>query len=711
LAHNENPPPFGFALNVFLSAFLLFQVQLMMGKYILPWFGGTPAVWTACMLFFQVALLAGYAYAHFIAQEGRFTPKMQANIHVGLLCIAVLTMVSMWFVWKAPILPGPSFKPNPGESEVWDIVKMLAAGVGLPFVLLSTTGPLMQAWFARVAPDQSPYRLYALSNVGSLLGLFSYPFVMEPGLRLVTQAQLWSVLFFVFAMGTTYCARVQMRAEGSASTDTDGTSTDEEIFGWGRRLLWVALATVPSMMLLATTNMLTQEVATIPFLWMLPLATYLLSFIICFESEQWYRRVFFHPFFFISVLGALCMVVLYRHHALWLQILAHCSALFGICMVCHGEMVRRKPAHRHLTAFYLSVSVGGALGGIFVALVAPHIFTWFWEFFLAIIAAVVLLIAMVITDKASWWHHKGVAVIIERVAVLVACFFIALLFVQQWKNYQLNTLVRIRNFYGSVAVLVDPAGPVWGERNGMTIHGMQFQDAKMRLEPTMYYDKVSGIGLLLGNHPKRYAVREEDRSLRVGLVGLGIGTLAAYAKPGDYYRFYEINPVVIALAHGPQQKFTYLDQTAAKFDIVEGDARLSMERELAAGVPQKFDLIVVDAFSSDAIPTHLLTEEAFAVYFAHLRGPESMIAFHTSNFAIDLNPVLVAAANHFHLEHRRVRYSKPTEDIGAKADWIFMARNPYVLQSLNEVGTKLSYQDPLPPWTDDYSNLLDVIKK
>jgi len=698
-----------------MSAFLLFQVQLMMGKFILPWFGGATSVWTTCMLFFQVSLLCGYAYAHLLSNERNFSRRTQAAVHTALLGFTVMVMVALMAVWKAPILPGQSFKPMAGESEIWDILKMLGASVGMPFLMLSTTGPLLQTWYARTVPARSPYRLYAVSNLGSLLGLLSYPFVVEPSLRLVTQARVWSVVYVFVTAGIVYCAWMQASTQivlvpDRKRQEKSKTNSDRKPLNWGIRLFWVTLALVPSVMLLATTNLITQDIANIPFLWMLPLAVYLVSFILCFESAAWYKRGVFLPLFFITALASASIIVVWKREPLWLQVTTHCLALFTVCMVCHGELVRRKPESTRLTDFYFSIATGGALGAVAVSMVAPKVFTWYWEYFIALGVCAILLFTLVIRDRAPQKAETGFIEVLVLQFATVLCLIMFVLFFKQCQDLRTNALVRVRNFYGTVSVLSHENEPVWEERNGVTTHGIQFQDPIRRLQPFAYYGRNSGIGLLLANHPKHGALPLDDRSLRVGLIGIGVGTLAAYAKPGDYYRFYEINPEVIALAHGPQQKFTYLDQTRAKWDIVQGDARLSMERELAEGRSQKFDLIVVDAFSSDAIPIHLLTVEAVEVYLAHLRGPESILAFHTTNHLLDLDPILVATAQQFQMKILRVQNSK-SYDIGAQSDWIFMSRNPSTLQVLDPVGTALNDPNPVKVWTDDYSNLLSVIKK
>ncbi len=393
-----------FAVTIFLSAFLLFQIQLIVGKLVLPWFGGTPAVWTTCMLVFQSLLVLGYAYAHLVV--AKLAPARQRTVHVAVLALAVIVLGVQVIAWGSVVLPPASWKPTGSVAPAREIVQLLAASVAFAFLVLSATGPLLQGWFARTHPGVSPYRLYALSNLGSLLGLLTYPVVFEPLLPVRTQAALWAMGFVAFAGLCAWCAsRVPARAESRPDIVTPADDRPEGRPSWSLAVLWLALAGCASMLLLATTNQVSQDVAVVPFLWVLPLCLYLLSLIVCFEWERGYRRVVFVWALGASLAGA--CVVLHRGLGVKvpLQVAAYSAMLFVACMVCHGELVRLKPGRRHLTAFYLMVSIGGALGGVFVGVVAPAVFSGFWELPLAMTLVAVLTVLVLWRDRASWIHH------------------------------------------------------------------------------------------------------------------------------------------------------------------------------------------------------------------------------------------------------------------------------------------------------------------
>lgn len=758
------PSPVSKATNFFLfgsaiclGAFLLFQVQLIMAKYILPWFGGTPSVWTSCMLVFQVLLLLGYLYAHVLTT--RVPRRLQNSLHLVLLGLSIGVLLWLGFRWKTPITPGVAWKPSPHANPTWRIVELLFASLAFPFFLLSTTGPLVQKWFARANPNESPYRLYALSNLGSLLGLLTYPFLIEPGLTIRSQAWVWSAGYLVYVAASALCTRA-----AAGKSDSPGESSDQAIVdqpNYWVRFLWVGLAACASVMLLATTNVICQQVAVVPFLWVLPLCLYLGSFILCFESSRWYRRSFFQPLFFVLA-GISCWLLLQGPAApVYVQLAVYPAFLFVSCMLSHGELVRLKPPATHLTHFYLLIALGGAIGGLFTGVVAPHIFTNFWEFHTGIIASSVFLLFALAHDRTSWWHRPPrwlpttllsgsafltvpvtqtlapqtnkqllvgilaiatiagvyalVAVfgaqagdtahpIFARAAALIALSIVCFALFTDANLKPEDVRLRSRNFYGIVSVVraSSVAGPYFYLRNRMTNHGVQFVNPQYANVPTGYYGPDSGVGKLLFTHP---------RPMRVGLVGLGIGTLAAYGQSGDYFRFYEINPAVVSLASGPGAFFTYIRNSPASSEVVLGDARLCLEREAAAGQGQNFDVLVIDAFSGDAIPTHLLTREAFAVYLRHLRSPESVIALHISNLSLDLAPVVAGLAHEFQLRGVRIHHPE-AQSFSAQTDWVLLSRNPVRFEAplIASAAAPLAYDGYMPLWTDDYSNLLRVVR-
>ena len=688
-----------FAASIFLSAFLLFQIQPMIGKFILPWFGGTPAVWSTVMLFFQVLLTGGYAYAYWLIERAK--PQRQVTIHMALIAAAILLLVLLSFVWSSPITPGTGWKPHDITSPVGDIFRLLTVSVGLPYFILAANGPLMQAWFSRLFSERSYARLYALSNAGSLLGLLAYPVLVEPFFPLRTQGWMWSAGFVLFGLLAGWIA-FQSAGSISPARPTADSAAPVQRPSFALRSLWIALSATASLMLLSVTNQITQEVAVIPFLWVIPLAIYLLSFILTFSGRRGYDRRFYAILFLFS--AVVTMFVLLNAtalHVYW-QILAYCLLLFAACMLCHGELYLLRPSSVHLTTFYLMVSIGGASGGIFVSLLAPLIFNGYWEFFLGL--AMTLAIALTVLRRNGPESTSARARFVFTVfgAVTLMLTLISMVFS--------DAQYAKRNFYGVIRVrqLLPPGSTELANvmTHGITVHGLQFVGTSpLHLAPTTYYVWDSGVGLAILNHPKY------GQSMRVGLLGLGAGTLAAYARPGDVYRFYEINPVVVDLAAGVGDFFSFVSDSEADLSIVLGDARISLERELADGRPQNFDVLVLDTFSSDAIPVHLVTKEAFALYLAHL-APDGILAAHITNLHLDLQPVFWQLAQHYGLNLVRIEYEGDSNG-GYASHWILLSRDPRVLDNptIQARAVDLNgYSTEVRLWTDDYSNLFQILK-
>jgi len=684
---------FIFSISIFLSAFLLFQIQPMIGKVILPWFGGTPAVWSTVMLFFQVLLTGGYAYAYWLIGRAR----KQNVIHVALIAVAALVMIFLSTVWNSPITPDPSWKPADVGAPIFDIFKLLFVLVGLPYFILASNGPLMQAWFSRIFPERSYARLYSISNVGSLLGLLAYPVLIEPNLTLRFQGWMWSIGFVVFGLLTVWVAIQNGRAAPLSKPETDSVRTSERPSS-ALLALWIALSATASLFLLSVTNQISQEVAVIPFLWVLPLAIYLLSFILTFSGERGYNRRLYAVLFIVAT--ALTLFVLLnatKLHIYW-QILAYCFLLFTACMMCHGELYLLRPNAEHLTTFYLMVSIGGAIGGLFVSLVAPLIFNGYWEFFVGL----AMTIAIVLTVLRGNRNVNEVSRFIFFVFGLVAVMLVLV------GSFFSGELVSERNFYGVIRVRGDmigePPRPAYLMAHGITVHGLQFIEEDRNL-PTTYYVKDGGAGLAILNHPGY------RHNLRVGMLGVGIGTLAYYGQAGDVYRLYEINPVVTDLAEGRGGYFSFVQDSKADVTMVLGDARISLERELAENGSQQFDILALDTFSSDSIPVHLVTKEAFALYLEHL-APDGIIAAHITNLHLDLQPVFWQLAEYYDLSIVRVEYDGDG-DGGYASHWILLARDPALLAApaIQERAVDLSsYTTNLKLWTDDYSNLFQILK-
>ena len=681
---------FAFSLTIFWGAFLLFLVQPLIARFILPWFGGGPAVWTTCMLFFQLLLLGGYAYAHF--SISRLTPRRQVITHLVLLALAVALL---------PITPGDAWKPTDGSHAAGHILLLLLCCLGLPYLVLSATGPLLQAWFSKANPGVSPYRLYALSNVGSLLALLIYPFYLEPQLSRQAQADGWSWGLAIYAGLTAWCG---LKVWKSSATDDETARTAEveaPASAW-RKLLWFALPACGVMLLLAITNKLCQDIAVVPFLWVLPLSLYLLSFIISFDSPRWYHRAFWLPL--LAALLGMALWNLYQaesHPDITPLATLYLGTLFVACMVCHGEVYRLRPGASRLTGFYLSLSAGGAAGGLFVALVAPFVFPDYFELHLALFLTAALVL-LVLRQDPTLPLREGRA----RWAWAVPFVALAALgygLVDVATTSLRGSLSTTRGFYGVLKVNDNDADIAGAHhltlQHGATIHGLQYVDPEKRTDPSSYYTSTSGIGRLLRAH-------KPGGGRRVGAIGLGCGTLAAWGRAGDTFRFYEINDDVARLA---TSTFTYLKDSKAKTELVMGDARLSMERE----ADQQYDVIVLDAFSSDAIPVHLLTLEAFDHYKRHLK-PDGAIVVHVSNRYLDLHPVVYRIADKIGFPAITIDDNDTAyEEAGFYgSDWIIMTRNQVLLQQplIRDVTAEaVEFPARIMYWTDERSDLLSIL--
>jgi hypothetical protein len=679
-----------FSLTIFWGACLLFLVQPLIARFILPWFGGGPAVWTTCMLFFQVLLLGGYAYAHF--SISRLTPRRQVITHLSLLFLAVLLL---------PITPGDQWKPADGSHAAGHILLLLLACLGLPYLVLAATGPLLQAWFSKANPGVSPYRLYALSNIGSLLALLAYPFVLEPQLARQTQAAWWSLGLVIYAGLAAWCGVKVWRSSGDESIKSaieDAEPTTPLL----HKLLWFALPACGVMLLLAITNKLCQDIAVVPFLWVLPLGLYLLSFIISFDSPRWYHRAFWLPL--LAVLLGLVLQNLYQaesHPDITPLATLYLGTMFVACMVCHGEVFRLRPGAKRLTGYYLSISAGGAVGGLFVALVAPFVFPDYFELHLALWLTAALVIIVLRQDPTLPFRQGNARWAWTLPFVALAALGYGLADVASTSLR--GSLSVTRGFYGVLKVNDNDTGNAdlhhLTLQHGATIHGLQYVDPEKRTFPSSYYTSTSGIGRLLRTH-------KPGGGRKVGAIGLGCGTLATWGNPGDTFRFYEINDDVARLA---TSTFTYLKDSKAKTELVMGDARLSMERE----PDQQYDVIVLDAFSSDAIPVHLLTLEAFDHYQRHLK-PDGVIAVHVSNRYLDLHPVVYRIADKIGFPAITIDDNDTAyEDAGFYgSDWIIMTRNQVLLQQplLRDV-TKEAVEFParIMYWTDERSDLLSIL--
>lgn len=671
-----------FASTIFVSAFLLFQIQPMIAKMILPWFGGSAAVWITAMLFFQTALLGGYLYAHWLVRTLR--PGMQAVVHTVLLLSSMALL---------PIAPAAAWKPSGSEEPITRILGLLTVSVGLPYFLLSTTSPLIQAWYSRHYRAALPYKLFGLSNLASLLGLLAYPFLVEPNVTLRQQSLGWSAGYLLFAALGLITAVMSSRGAAAAvdCRQSEGTTADTDAQPPRVRdqVLWLLLAACSSTFLLAVTNHLTQNVASIPFLWVLPLTLYLLSFIITFDYERLYHRTAFLWLLFAALIGMAFGLVKWNSlTSLKLVIPAFSTGLFVVCMFCHGELVKRKPAPRHLTTFYVMLSVGGALGGVLVGLVAPTVLPGYYELPAVLVALAVLTLFLIEYRERPLTAAVGLAV---ALGVLLLC-------IHSTNLYRESSLVRVRNFYGGLRVDEynrNTEDEVRALVHGTVNHGMQLTDPERRREHITYYGPESGISLAIGSLRRS--------SLKVGVLGLGAGALAAFAEQrGDHFRFYEINPLVEKLA---RTEFTYLSDARGKVEVVLGDGRLSLERE----PDQHYDLLVADAFSGDAVPAHLLTKQALELYFRHLK-PAGILALNITNTHLDLAPVVEKLGKALG-KHAVIIENSTDEDREVfHSRWALVSSRPFTDPAIREVAEEPVSRPGMRVWTDDYNNLFQVLK-
>ena len=739
-----------YGITIVTSAFLLFLVQPIIAKQILPWFGGSAAVWTTCVVFFQAVLLAGYAYAHGLTRR---SPRTQALLHIALLASSVVAL---------PIIASSAWKPTPASDPTWRILGLLVATIGLPYFLLSSTGPLIQKWFAddrvHASRSASVYRLFALSNFGSLVGLLIYPFVVEPYATLAAQSWGWSAGYALFALTCVACAW-RVRTRGAVEAGDAGASQAIESSaapGVARSAFWVGCAALGSMLLLALTNHITQNIASIPFLWVLPLSLYLLSFVVVFEGRAgrgWYvRRWWLGPVLAAVIAMAWALTTHRGVLSIYAAIPIYAAGLFLASVFCHGELAASKPAPAYLTQFYLCLSAGGAIGGLFVALAAPKLFNNYWETPLALVGVCALGLFAVRERRAIAWLIGGALGVVAAALILIAAggspfestrasipgqdstaFIVilliaaALIFVAvawrrwplaiaiaafactgfySWKYYRFlseDTIYASRNFYGTLRVKQTDAGPLQQRRllHGVILHGDQYTAPDRRRTPTTYYGPGSGIALALRE------LRPDHAPLDVAMIGLGTGTLTAWGKVGDRYRIYELNPAVLDVA---RRHFTYLSDSQAAITPVLGDARLSMERELADGSAVPFDVIAVDAFSSDSIPVHLITREALAVYLRHLK-PDGVIAFHVSNRFLKLAPVVAQLADDAGLTAINV-IDDPNEEAYSNSEWVLVTRNDDFLdrEAVIDASTEIDDIPGLPIWTDQFNNLFKILK-
>jgi hypothetical protein len=685
---------FVFAATMGLAGFLLFQVQPVMAKYILPWFGGSATTWIVCMLFFQVALLLGYAYAYGVTS--RFSVTTQARVQIALLFLVLFLL---------PITPADSSKPLDSTNPIGRIIFLLTVNAGVPYVALATTSPLLQRWLARIEPDIRVSRLFAVSNFGSFLGLLTYPFVFERLISSVEQTRLWSYAFFAYAILFSVCAAMTVGRAKEGAEEPVAAVAAGPADGTGSFLAWACYPALGSILLLATTNRITEWSAVVPFLWIAPLSVYLLTFVISFGHRKLYDRALYSIAFLALSTLTFCLAQPDSLGDLALQIGIQCAILFAGCMICHAETVRRQPEARRLPSFYLAIAVGGAIGGVIVALIAPLVFTDYWEHLVVIVAigAVAYQLNLRTGAESRSWARPAV----HAASGLFAIGLVFALYGEAEKGR--NVVERVRNFYGVVKIVKteddDPAQVYLAMEQAGIEQGSQFLVPERRNVLTCAYNKLSGLSRALAYHRKR---RDgTGGALRIGIIGLGAGMIAAYGKPGDYVRYYELNPAVADLAN---RHFTFLKDSEARIDVLLGDGRILLERESRGGQSQHFDILIIDAFRGASPPMHLLTQEAFEVYLRHLE-PDGILAINSEFDIFEMAPLHRGLAAQVGLGVHWTR-TPADDDCDDPADWVLYTRDQ-TFWAVPEVKTSIAaWSDGSTSqllWTDSNSSLMSIL--
>ncbi len=684
-----------FGATMGLAGFLLFQVQPVMAKYILPWFGGSAATWIVCMLFFQLALLVGYAYAYLVTRP--LPVAWQVLLQVLLLTGVLLLL---------PITPADGWKPQGAGDPTWRIILLLTASVGAPYALLATTSPLLQRWLTHLPVQIQISRLFAVSNFGSFLGLLSYPFLFERIWSSQEQTWLWSGMFVVYAALFALCAWVAWRSSSAPQVALATDNSPEQRRG-GSASLWIAYSAAGSVMLLATTNQITQWSAVIPFLWIAPLSLYLLTFVVAFGQQTHYRRTPYAIAFLLFAGLSFVLPVPDSASSLATAVLVQCLVMFTGCMICHAEMVRLQPEPARLPSFYLATAIGGVIGGLLVALIAPMLLADYWEQALAIAVIAAFALHLEVRETSTW--RRGWSIGLGAAAV----FFLAALSVQLISEIVLSRdlVARIRNFYGVVSVLRD-AGEGTEDaslvmRQAGVDQGSQFLAQKRRDEPACAFTADSAVGQAIRYNAKRRA--KPDAPIRIGIVGLGAGMLAALGRPGDVIRYYELNPAVKQLV---DRHFSFLADSKATIEVALGDGRLLLEREAERGGSQRYDVIVMNAFRGASPPMHLMTREAFDIYLRHLEA-DGILAINFELDTLEVAPLHRGLAAATGLE---VNWVETGSEDGCEdpISWALYTRDKGFWQ-VPEVRAAISpWRDRSQSrllWTDRNSNLMSIVPR
>lgn len=651
----------------------------MIAKYILPWFGGASTVWTISMLFFQAILLIGYGYSHFIVKILR--TKYQPIVHGAVLLITLLFL---------PLAPGQYLTESVGDNPISNILTLLALVIGFPYFVLTTTSSLIQSWFGKLNPGRSPYPLYALSNLGSLVALISYPFFFEIQFLLEDQAFYWSLSMVVLvSLMLCNCVYFYFKCRGFKEDTKKEVQNNEET----SPLLWFCLSSVTSILLLATSDYLSRDVASVPLLWVVPLSLYLLTFILCFESKRWYRRGVCLPVFAVAVACAILEQTGLIPLNYVVQIILYNGLMFISCMLCHGELAKLKPSVQHLTKFYLFVAIGGVSGGIFIGLLAPIIFQVPIDIHVGYLLLIILMATMtriIPTTINQYFTFRVMCISVLAYFAMVVSYY---------ANYVGGAVDISRNFYGTLRVVEEIEGQdrLRSLAHGTTSHGIEnLNEESDGLKTKAYYGEKSGIGQALALY--------QNRPLNLGVIGLGIGTLADALKAGDHVDFYEINPEVTVFA---KKYFRYLDSAKGTVDIHHGDGRLLLDHKES----QKYEILVSDAFSGDSIPVHLLTSDAIKIYRKHL-SDDGILAIHTSNNYLELRPVIYGLAYDAGMDIVEIIDAGDVTEHTKQSQWFLLTASVEKFDQMTSFSSLIPTPDDMTPiiWTDSSSNIFSVLK-
>jgi hypothetical protein len=670
----------------FLSAFLIFIIEPMMGKYLLPWFGGGANIWNVVMLFYVSVLFLGYAYSTFLV---KLPIKKQIVIHSILLILSLVILIAHFLLWKSPLFPPDSFRPVDSSKPIQKILYILSFSILFPFFILSTTSTLVQYIYGLTIKKKSAYSLYAVSNAASFLAVFLYPFLIEPRLKLSNQSIIWSIGFIFYFVLIGIILRKYLQYGKTATIVPFFLNKQVSFMSLVKPIIWITLSAFTNVLLFSLTAYVTQGVAPMPFVWLVPIALYLLSFIVAFSGIRWYEQIFHIPLGMVLIV--VCLIIytgLFSIGNIFDYVFFFITAFF-IFLIVHTELFNIRPSIGRLPAFYLLTSLGGVIGAFISVYVFPYLFLDLLDYPFSLIIALV-----VFTAVLAFKSRKNL-VFIQASALGVLLLVFSLSMIIYYVRLDRNIIFINRNFYGVVKIkdYIDEEKYPETERvllNGTIKHGAQYIGSARRFEPTSYYQKESGIGELIG-----YYQKNNQKPLKLGVVGLGAGTLAAYCQKKDIVKFYEINPIVLNIADKYFSNIRYCTDQGGEVIFKEGDARLSMEQELDKGKTQKFDILAIDAFTDDSIPVHLLTLQAVQIYLKHLEN-DGYLAIHISNGYLDLALVLKTISEYLHLNSAII--SKKS------SEWFLMSTREI---PIGESTAKIS---KIKLWTDDYSDLLSVLK-